>query len=82
MRQLKVPEERFTYKIAKNRYKTRLNRLRANAWMSINQESWVRCLNKFGNLIVEDYDEEPDKPTLEIDANDLNKEFNGKKELY
>ena len=82
MRQLKVPEEKFTYKIAKNRYKTRLNQLRANAWMSMNQESWVRCLNKIGNVIVEDIDEELETTTLEVDADDLNKEFNGKKELY
>ena len=31
IRQVKVPEEKFTYKVAKNMYKTRLNQLRVNA---------------------------------------------------
>ncbi len=82
MRQVKVPEDKFTYKIAKNRYKTKLNQLRANAWLSMNQDSWINCLSKIGEVIVEDADEEPDKPTLDIDADDLGKEFKGKKELY
>ncbi len=30
IRQVKVPEEKFTYKVAKNMYKTRLNQLRVN----------------------------------------------------
>ena len=75
-------EERFTYKIAKNRYKTKLNQLRANAWLSMDQQSWINCLSKIGDVIVEDDDEEPDKSTLNINADDLGKEFNGKRDLY
>ena len=82
MRQVKVSEDKFTYKIAKNRYKTKLNQLRANAWLSMNQDSWINCLSKIGEVIVEDADEEPDKPTLNINTDDLGKEFNGKRDLY
>lgn len=82
MRQVKVPEDKFTYKIAKNRYKTRLNQLRANAWLSMNQQSWINCLGKIGNVIVDESDKEEEKPTLDIDEDDLAKEFNRKKALY
>lgn len=38
IRQVKVPEEKFTYKVAQNRYKTRLNQLRANKWLSMDKD--------------------------------------------
>ena len=82
MRQVKVSEDKFTYKIAKNRYKTRLNQLRANAWMSMDSDSWLNCLGKMGDVIVMDEDEDKVKPLINIDENDLSKEFNGKKLLY
>ena len=85
MRQIKVPEEKFTYKIAKNRYKTRLNQLRANAWLSMNQSSWVNCLSRIGEVIVDEDDEEKltdNKPNVVINTDDLAKEFNGKRLLY
>ena len=44
MLQVKVPEDKFTFKIAKNRYKTRLNQLRANAWMSMDQTNIINIL--------------------------------------
>ena len=66
MRQVKVPKNKSTYKIAKNRYKTRLNQQRANAWQSMNKQSWVNCLSKIVSLV-----HEKDKPTLDNDADDL-----------
>ena len=86
MRQVKVPEEKFTYKVAKNRYKTRLNQLRANAWHSMDKDSWIRYMSKIGEVIVEEtnasLEEETNKDTIMINENDLNREFNGKKQLY
>ena len=85
MRQIKVPEDKFTYKIAKNRYKTRLNQLRANAWLSMNQSSWVNCLSRIGEVIVDEDDKEKltdNKPNVVINTDDLAKEFNGKRLLY
>ncbi len=82
MRQVKEQEERSTYKIAKNRYKTKLNQLRDNAWQSMDQQSWINCLSKIGEVIVEVVDEELDKPTLNINADNLDKEFKGIRELY
>ena len=86
MRQVKVPEEKFTYKVAKNRYKTRLNQLRANAWQSMDKDSWIRYMSKIGEVIVEEtnasLEEETNKDTIMINENDLNREFNGKKQLY
>ena len=84
MRQVKVPEEKFTYKVAKNRYKTRLNQLRANAWQSMDKDSWIRYMSKIGEVIVEEteQEEETNKDTIMINENDLNREFNGKKLLY
>ena len=54
MRQAKVPEDKFTFKIAKNRYKTRLNQLRANAWQSMDNDSWIKCMSNMGEVIVFD----------------------------
>lgn len=83
MRQVKVPEEKFTYKVAKNRYKTRLNQLRTNAWLSMDKDSWIRCMSKIGEVIVDEKQEdEIKKDTVMIKEDDLNKEFAGKKQLY
>ena len=81
MRQVKVPKDKFTFKVAKNRYKTRLNQLRANAWLSMNKDSWVKCMSKMGEVIVEETEEEEKKKdTVMIKEEGLNKEFNGKKQ--
>ena len=83
MRQIKVPENKFTYKIAMNRYKTRLNQLRAFAWLSMDQTSWINCLSKIGEVIInEEQEETKDVVTININESDLTKEFNGKKQLY
>ncbi|KAK8896872.1 hypothetical protein M9Y10_014798 [Tritrichomonas musculus] len=81
MRQVKVPEEKFTFKVTKNRYKTRYNQLRANAWLSMNKDSWVKYISKMGEVIVEETEEEEKKKdTVMIKEEGLNKEFNGKKQ--
>ena len=49
---IKVPKDKFSYKIAKNRYKTQLNQLRANALQSIDESSWMRYLSKIGTVII------------------------------
>ena len=64
MRQIKVPEDKFTFKVAKNRYKTRLNQLRADAWLSMNKDSWVKCMSKMGEVIVEETEEEEKKKDI------------------
>ena len=48
----------------------------------MNQQSWINCLGKIGNVIVDESDKEEEKPTLDIDEDDLAKEFNRKKALY
>lgn len=57
MRQVKELEEKFTFKVAKNRNKTWLNQLRANAWLSMGENSWIRCICKIGEVIVDETDE-------------------------
>ena len=76
---IKVPEDKFSYKIAKNRYKTRLNQLRANAWQSMDENSWMKCLSKIGTVII-DYVKE--QPKITINEEGLNTDFSGKKQLY
>ena len=82
MRQAKVPEDKFTFKIAKNKYKTRLNQLRANAWLSMDKDSWIKCMSKMGEVIVNEEENEIKKDTIIINEEDLTKEFTGKKQLY
>ncbi len=79
LRMIKVPEDKFSYKIAKNRYKTRLNQLRANAWQSMDANSWMKCLSKIGTVII-DYVKE--QPKITINEEGLNTDFSGKKQLY
>ena len=80
MRMIKVPEDKFKIKTAKNRYKMRLNQLRANAWLSSNKDSWINQLSKLGNVIVDDDEETNNK--IVINDNDLSLEFRGKKQIY
>ena len=82
MREVKVPEDKFTFKIAKNKYKTRLNQLRANAWLSMDKDSWIKCMSKMGEVIVNEEENEIKKDTIIINEEDLTKEFTGKKQLY
>ena len=79
LRMIKVPEDKFSYKIAKNRYKTRLNQLRANAGQSMDANSWMKCLSKIGTVII-DYVKE--QPKITINEEGLNTDFSGKKQLY
>ena len=77
MRQVKELEEKFTFKVAKNRNKTWLNQLRANAWLSMGENSWIKCICKIGEVIVDETDEQEEikKDTVIIKENDLNKEL-------
>lgn len=82
LRMIKVPEDKFSYKIAKNRYKTRLNQLRANAWQSMDENSWMKYLSKIGTIIINSENNAKEQPKITINEEGLNTEFSGKKKLY
>lgn len=91
LRCIKVPEEKFSFKIANNRYKSRLNQLRANAWLSMNAESWKKSLSTMGEVVIDESllqelqrhkEENSVKPEELFKGKDLQKEFKGKKKLY
>ena len=50
----------------------------------MDKDSWIRYMSKIGEVIVEEteQEEETNKETIMINENDLNREFNGKKQLY
>ena len=53
LRCLTVPEDKFSSKISNNRYKTRLNQLRVNAWLKMDAESWKNSLSSMGEVILD-----------------------------
>lgn len=57
MRQVIVPEDKVTFKVAKNSCKTRLIQLRANAWKSMDKDSWTKCMSNMGEVIVNEEEE-------------------------
>ena len=49
----------------------------------MDKDSWIRCMSKIGEVIVDEKQEdEIKKDTVMIKEDDLNKEFAGKKQLY
>ena len=53
--------------------------MRANAWQSMDANSWMKCLSKIGTVII-DYVKE--QPKITINEEGLNTDFSGKKQLY
>ena len=82
----KIPENMFSYDRANNRYKSKFNQLKANAWFSTDENSWANELKLYGNVIFDDVitknislkSEKKEKEIIVIPE----KEFKSKKELY
>ena len=82
----KIPKNLFSYDRANNRYKSKFNQLKANAWFSTDENSWANELKLYGNLIFDENitksislkAEKKEKEIVVIPE----KEFKSKKELY
>lgn len=92
MRQVRVPEDKFTFMMDKKRNKKKLNQLLAYTLLLIDKVSMVKCMGKMGEVIVNKIqtslpklglrEEEIKRDTVIIKEDDINRGFSGKKKLY